>query len=278
MRREEALVIDSGISGRVALVTGANHGIGAAIAKVLASEGARVFLTYLRVPSRSDPAVPEAYNEARLRTADAVIYEIRALGGTAESWEADLTLPDTAPRLFARAEASLGPVEILINNADFCEADSFLGDGIGPNGQLAGGVTAASHDAHFAVNSRAAALLIDEFAQRHRARGANWGRIVSITSAGRNGFTGEASYGASKAALESYTYTAAWELAEFGVTANIVEPMGTDTGWINDALAERIKAESPFGHVGRPEEVADAVLFFASQQARYLTGQRLQLQ
>jgi 3-oxoacyl-[acyl-carrier protein] reductase len=260
------------------LVTGANHGIGAAIAKALAAQGVRVFITYLRVPTQPDPALPPAYAEARLRTAEAVVDEIRRAGGTAEAWEADLARPETAPLLFDKTEAALGPVEILVNNADFAEPDSFLGGRTGPTGRQASSVSAASHDNHFAVNSRAAALLINEFARRHVLRGGDWGRIVSITSAGRHGFTGEASYGASKAALESYTYTAAWELAAYGVTANIVEPMGTDTGWINDELAARIKARSPFGHVGRPEEVADAVLFFVSDQARFLTGQRLRLQ
>jgi 3-oxoacyl-[acyl-carrier protein] reductase len=117
-----------------------------------------------------------------------------------------------------------------------------------------------------------------EFGQRHRLRNAVWGRIISITSAGRDGHTGNASYGASKAALESYTFTAAAELARFGVTANIVEPMGTDTGWINTELAAVIKQRSRFQHVGLPGEVADVVLLFASHQARFLTGQRLQLQ
>lgn len=139
------------------------------------------------------------------------------------------------------------------------------------------GITAASHNAHFAVNSRATALLIAEFARRHLSREASWGRIVSITSAGRDGFPNEASYGASKAALESYTFTAAEELAPFGITANVVEPSGTDTGWISSELAARIRERSPFGHVLQPADVADAVLFFVSNQARFITGQRLAL-
>ncbi|MPZ49119.1 MAG: SDR family oxidoreductase [Dehalococcoidia bacterium] len=271
-------MIDLQIEGRVALITGGNHGIGAAIATALAGQRASIFLTYLRIAANDDPSIPHAYYENRLQTADHVLADIRAATGNAEAWEADLARPQMVPEIFNLAEAQFGPVEILVNNADWCEPDSFLGEGRGPTGQSHTAITSAGHDDHFAVNSRAAGLLIAEFARRHIDRSADWGRIVSITSAGRDGHTGNASYGASKAAMESYTFTAASELARYGVTANVVEPMGTDTGWINAELAEQIRRKSPFGHVGQPREVADAVLFFVSEQARFLTGQRLRLQ
>jgi 3-oxoacyl-[acyl-carrier protein] reductase len=86
---------------------------------------------------------------------------------------------------------------------------------------------------------------------------------------------GEVSYGASKAALESYTTAAALELGRFGVTANVLCPPATDTGWINAAAAEQIRAEGPLYHIGQPEEVAELVVFLASHQARFVTGQRL---
>jgi 3-oxoacyl-[acyl-carrier protein] reductase len=271
-------MLDPGISGRVAIVTGANHGIGAAIARALAAQGVQVLLTFLRNAPRIDPAVPATYYQARAKSADWLISEIESAGGKAKAWECDLSEPSLIPELFERASVTFGPVEILINNADWCEPDSFLALGISPTGQQQSAITPEGHDAHFAVNSRAAALLIAEFGRRHRLRNATWGRIISITSSGRNGHSGNASYGASKAALESYTFTAASELAQFGVTANIVEPMGTDTGWINDELAAAIKERSRFNHVGLPEEVAEVVLMFASNQARFLTGQRLRLQ
>src|SRR5688572_3897010 len=274
----EAHVIDPQLEGRVVIVTGANHGIGAAIARALAVQGVRVFCTYLRDTPRPDPAIPPAFYEEHAMTADWLIDEIGRAGGKAAAWECDLARADSIPQLFDRAESAFRLVEILINNADWGEPDSFLDEGTSPTGEHQTPVSAKSHDAHFEVNSRAAALLIAEFATRHRRRSGNWGRIVSITSAGRDGHTGNASYGASKAALESYTFTAASELAQFGVTANVVEPMGTDTGWINEELAGRIKDRSPFGHVGLPSEVADVVLFFVSEQARFLTGQRLRLQ
>jgi 3-oxoacyl-[acyl-carrier protein] reductase len=107
-------------------------------------------------------------------------------------------------------------------------------------------VTAATFDAQFAVDARATALLIAELARRHVARGATWGRIVSLTSRGPDGFPSEVSYGAAKAALENYTLSAAHELAPHGITANVVHPPITDTGWVTDAVRQAA-ATTPFG-------------------------------
>ncbi len=270
-------MIDLQLDGRIALVTGANCGIGGAIARLLAEQGVRVFATYLKQPPGDDPSRPIAFDQHRARSADRLVDEISAAGGIATSWRADLTDPEIIPTLFDQAEAAYGGVEILLNNAAYSDQDSFSRSG-DPFGRRQIHMDAASHDNHFAVNSRAVGLLIDEFARRHMARRADWGRIVSISSAGRHGFRGEVSYGASKAALESYTFSAAAELADVGVTANVVEPMATDTGWITDEMAEQIRSRSRLGHVGLPKEVADIVLFFCSHQARFLTLQRLRLQ
>jgi 3-oxoacyl-[acyl-carrier protein] reductase len=270
--------IDTGLTGRVALVTGANQGIGAATALALASQGTAVFLTYLRLAS-DDTGVEAtgipAYAEARARAADPVVEAIRRAGGSAAAWEADLAQVETIPVLFDRAEAALGPVEILINNADAWVADSFqpatadrFGRGLSP-------VTAESHDWSFAVNSRASALLIAEFARRHIERGATWGRIVSLTTGGASGFPQEVSYGASKSALESYTRAAAWELGAYGITANILSPPVTDTGWITPEMAELFAQQPPLYHVSQPENVAEVVVFLVSRQARFITGETI---
>ena len=87
-----------------------------------------------------------------------------------------------------------------------------------------------------------AALMISEFARRHIARRATWGRIIGLTSGGDVGFPEEVSYGAAKAAQGSYTMSAAIELAPFGVTANMVHPPVTDTGWVTDAVREHVAA------------------------------------
>jgi 3-oxoacyl-[acyl-carrier protein] reductase len=271
-------VIDPGLAGRVALVTGANQGIGAAAARTLAAQGVAVFLTYLRLDPAEhagDPAFPAAYGEARAQTADAVVEQIRRAGGRAAAWEADLADPAAPARLFDRAEAALGPVEILVNNADAWVADTFLPDAVDRFGRRLVPVTAVTHGRSFTVNSRAVALLIAEFAHRHRERGATWGRIIGLTTGGAAGFPQEVSYGASKSALESYTMAAASELGRFGITANVLCPPATDTGWITPEVEQGVIRSSPLGRVGQPGEVAEVLLLLVSHQARFITGQKI---
>ncbi|HVN03309.1 MAG TPA: SDR family oxidoreductase [Bryobacteraceae bacterium] len=273
------MAIDPGLRGRVALVTGANQGIGAAAARALAAQGAEVFLTYLRVEraGHGDPALPPAYDAVRARTADAVVEAIRQGGGRAEAGEADLADPSVIPELFDRAEAAFGPVEILVNNAAYWHGDTFLPDRAERFGWRLMAVSIQTCDAHFAVNSRAPALLIAEFARRHSARGTNWGRIISLTTAGAPGFPGEVSYGASKNAVESYTMAAAAELAPLGITANVLSPPPTDTGWISQEVAAQLAQATPPLRIAQPEEVAEVIVFLASQQARSITGQRIHM-
>ena len=90
--------------------------------------------------------------------------------------------------------------------------------------------------------------MIAEFARRHIARHGDWGRIVSLTSGGPDGFPSEVSYGAAKAALENFTMSAAWELGRFGITANVVYPPVTDTGWLTPqirAVSDRTEPTPP---------------------------------
>ena len=258
-------MIDPGLDGRVALVTGGNHGIGAATAEALRAQGARVFVTYLR-----------DYLRARGTESDA-FYATRAQAPDGPSFECDLSDPAVIPTLFDRVESVLGPVEVLVHNAAASENDSFTPDEADRFERPLQRVSAETHDYHFAVNSRATALLIAEFGDRHRERNATWGRIVTITSGDPKGFPQEISYGASKAALESYTFSAALELGPLGITANVVYPPATDTGWMNDAIRSRVIETSPLGHVGLPEQVADVIIFLASEQARYVTGEKIRM-
>jgi 3-oxoacyl-[acyl-carrier protein] reductase len=257
-------MLDPGLEGRVAIVTGANNplGIGAATCRAFAREGASVLLHYKRVPAA--PAAP-----------DELVRSIRAAGGRVEVVESDLADPASAPDLFERAERALGPVEVLVHNATHWEADSFAPeDRAGalwpPRAERVGTETV---DRHFAVIARAAALLIAEFALRHRARGARWGRVICLTTGGARGFPGEVSYGASKSALESYARAAAVELGPLGVTVNVVDPGATQTGWMSPELERRLTARLPHRRVGRPEDAADLILLLASEQARWVTGQ-----
>ncbi|HEU4354027.1 MAG TPA: SDR family oxidoreductase, partial [Actinomycetota bacterium] len=149
-------------------------------------------------------------------------------------------------------------------------ADSFT-----PGDRL--GVSAETIDRVFAIDARAPAQMIAEFARRHIARAGTWGRIVGLTSGGALGFPGEVSYGAAKAAQENLTMSAAVELAAHGVTANMVHPPVTDTGWVTEEV-ERAVADSPdMFHVASAVEVAMIIAYLVSDHARLITGNVIRL-
>jgi 3-oxoacyl-[acyl-carrier protein] reductase len=276
-------MLDTGLAGKVALITGANHGIGAATARALASQGMLVFLHFLRVFNQDDSAdgIDEAsYTRNRALTADTIAQDIREQGGQAVASESDLANPDIIPALFDEVEATHGPVEVLVNNAAVGGApkDTFAPLDAGSRdrmGRTLHPITAESHDRHFAVNSRAAALMMVEFARRHVARGAAWGRIINVSTDGADRFPQEVSYGASKYAMESYSRSAAMELGRYGITVNIVSPGPIQTGWLGPEDEAALARSIPLGRVGHPEDVADVIVFLASEQARWLTGQLL---
>ena len=285
-------MLDPGLKDKVALVTGANnpYGIGAATARLLAAQGAKVLLHYYR-PSREPAgnAPPDGnspgvsfYHQQQMKSIEGVLEQVRKPGVPACAMEADLSDSAMVPALFDRAEAELGPVDVLINNAAHWEADTFLPSKAELDNKLVElwtdrpqSITAASFDRLFAVNTRAPALMMAEFARRHIQRQANWGRIVNVSTAGAERFPSEISYGASKFALESYTRSAAMELGKFGVTVNAVSLGPVQTGWITAELEQAILPTIPLGRIGSPEDAADVIVFLASDQARWVTGQRL---
>jgi 3-oxoacyl-[acyl-carrier protein] reductase len=260
------------VTGHTAIVTGGNHGIGAATARALAGRGCAVLCTFLRVDDPPDPGTPQAYRDHRAQDAAAVVAGIREGGGRALAVEADLSDPATPAALFGAAEEQLGPVDILINNATGWLADTFASSGADRLGRSLQPVTAATWTQQFAVDAMGAALMISEFARRHIARRADWGRIIGLTSGGDLGFPQEVSYGAAKAAQVNYTMSAAVELAPFGVTANVVHPPVTDTGWITDAVRAEVAASPALIHIATPDEVAEVIAYLASEAAALITA------
>lgn len=261
----------------VALVTGANHGIGAAVARILAARGVAVLCTYRRLEDPVDPGIPEAYRHSRAMSASHVVEAIVRDGGRAVELEADLADPATPVRLFDFCEERLGAVDILINNATGFVQDTFAPRTEDAHGRSMSPVTPATWLQQFAVDAQAAALLIAEFARRHAARGGTWGRIVGLTSGTELGFPSEVSYGAAKAAQVSYTMSAAAELASLGVTANMVQPGVTDTGWVTDAVRETVARSERLFTIATPEQVAEVIAFLVSDAASLVTGNVIQL-
>jgi 3-oxoacyl-[acyl-carrier protein] reductase len=259
-------------ASHVAIVTGANHGIGAATAEALARRGCAVLCTFLRVEDPPDPGTPKAHRDNRARDAGPVVARIQADGGRALAMEADLSDPAVPELLFNAAEERFGPVDVLINNATGWLADTFAPSATDRHGRSLQPVTAASWSQQFKVDAMAAALMISEFAQRHIARGGDWGRIIGLTSGGDLGFPEEVSYGAAKAAQMNYTMSAALELAPYGITANVVYPPVTDTGWVTDAVRQEVAARRELVHIASPAEVAEVIAYLASDAAALITA------
>lgn len=234
-------------------------------------------MSYFRLDEQPDEGTPESYGLNRAASADHVVAAISDAGGRAASIEADLADPGSAAALFDAAERHFGPVNILVNNASAWLADTFKPATTDRLGRALHPVSAATFDRQFAVDARAGALLIAEFARRHVERSASWGRIVGLTSGGPFGFPEEVSYGAAKAALENYTMSAASELAGLGVTANIVYPPVTDTGWITEEVRRSVEASDELVGIARPDEVSEVIAWLASDEARLVTGNIIRL-
>jgi 3-oxoacyl-[acyl-carrier protein] reductase len=266
------------LDGRVAVVSGANHGIGAATAVRLAQLGADIALTYLAyTPSDHDPGRPAAYRRQREQDATAAGAAVEETGRRALAIEANLMDPDTPARVFSEAEAVLGPVSILVNNASAWRKDTFSVGRTDAVGRQPAGITAESALPQLLVDARGGAFMIAELAASVRRHHLGWGRIVSLTSGGPMGFPGEVSYGAAKAALENYTMSASTELAHDGITANVVYPPVTDTGWITDDVRAFVDASIDHVHIARPDDVAEVIGWLCTDAARLVTGNVVRL-
>jgi 3-oxoacyl-[acyl-carrier protein] reductase len=245
-------MIDTGLTGQVVLVTGGAGGIGAAISRAFAAEGARVVIHHLGKRSTAPDGV--TWEHTLPDGAEALAAE---LGGTAVS--TDLADPDAAARLFDAA----GQVDVIVNNAAHCESPDTIDT-----------LTAAGLERHYRVNAVAPALLTAELARRADGRRPC---VVNISTDAARAFPGQLGYGTSKAALEAFTRAAALDLGPTGIRVNAVAPGPVQTGWMTDDLVEQVRQLVPLGRPGDPTDIADAVVFLASRQARWITGQVLQV-
>jgi 3-oxoacyl-[acyl-carrier protein] reductase len=286
-------MIDTGLANKVVIVTGANHGMGAATAVGFAREGARIFVHYYRAGAeaygelgeedakKADVPGRSYYYKMQTKSADEVVKAIADLGGECFAFESDLAEAGNIPVLFDQAEQAFGPVDIVVNNAAHCRCDTFIPeDELKKQSQFVGEfpkvpICAESHDGHFAVNSRAVALMMAEYTKRFIARKAEWGRIINISTDGAFGYSEVVSYYASKWAAESYTRAAAVELGPYGITVNVISPGAVNTGWLQPEIQESLARTYPLRRLGRSEDIANAVIFLASQQADWITGQVL---
>jgi 3-oxoacyl-[acyl-carrier protein] reductase len=241
---------------RNVLVTGATRhvGIAAAVAKRLAEDGWNVATTGWRPFDASEPWGSDE------REAGEIVDAARALGVRADFREVDLSDPAAPERLVDWAEGALGPLDALV----VAHTHSTSGDLLQ--------TSVEDWDRHLEVNARGTFLVCAAFARRWRGAPGT-GRIVTFTSAPP--LPGEVAYAASKGAIEWLTLAAAAELAERGITVNAVDPGPTDTGWLDPDLYEAVRAESPLGRLGRPEDAAELVAFLLSPAGGWITAQIL---
>jgi 3-oxoacyl-[acyl-carrier protein] reductase len=233
------------LAGRVALVTGASQGIGHACAKALAQAGATVAVA--------------ARNQQKL---EELVAEITKTGGQASAFAMDVSDEDQVKSAIKQAIAQLGKIDILVNNAGITRD------------QLVMRMKRADWDAVLDTNLTSAYLCAQQVIPTMLKQ--RWGRIINITSVfGQIGQAGQANYAASKAGLIGLTMAIARELASRNITCNAVAPGFIETN-MTAALSEEFKQNAvkqiPLGRVGKPEDVASAVRFLASEEASYITG------
>lgn len=244
------------MSERSVLLTGATRraGIAAAVAQRLGQDGWNVATTGWRPFDATEPWGSLAHE------AEEIAQEVRRLGVRAAFLECDLGDPAAPAKLVEWAEEEVGPLDALVA----AHAHSRIG-GLSDT-------SAEEWDRHLDVNARGTLLVCAEFARRWRGERGT-GRIVTFTSAAP--LPGEVAYAASKGAIEWITITAAAELAARGITVNAVDPGPTNTGWLDRDLYEIVRAESPLGRLGRPQDAAELVAFLLSPAGGWLTGQIL---
>jgi 3-oxoacyl-[acyl-carrier protein] reductase len=239
------------LTSQVAVVTGASKGIGAAIAKQLAAEGAAVVVNY-----------------ASSKTgADKVVAEITGNGGKAIAVQGDIAKPADIKRLFDRTKKAFGQLDILVNNAGIYEMLPLEK------------ITEEHFHKHFNLNVLGLVLTTQE-ALKHF--GPNGGSIINTSSVVSTlGIPGGSVYGATKAAVDAVTRSLAKELGPRKIRVNSINPGMVETegtqsaGIIESDFRKQIEATTPLGRIGQPQDIAPAVAFLASSDSSWITGETL---
>jgi 3-oxoacyl-[acyl-carrier protein] reductase len=241
----------SNLKGKVAVVTGASKGIGASIAEHLAAAGASVVVNY----ATSKPG------------AEAVVDRIRAAGGHAGAIQGDVSKPDDIAKLFAETKQKYGKLDILVNNAGVYEFAPLEA------------VTPQHFHKQFDLNVLGLLLTTQEAV---KLMGANGGSIVNISSiVGPMPVPTGSVYSATKAAVDAITVSLAGELGPKKIRVNAVNPGMVETeglhtaGFAESDFRKHIEATTPLGRIAQPDDIAKAVVFFASDDAGWVTGQTL---
>ena len=236
------------LNGKVAVVTGASKGIGAAIARHLAAEGAAVVVNYL---SSKDGA-------------DQVVGEIKGSGGRAVAVQGDVTKPADVQRLFAEATRAFGKIDVLVNNAgsyDFTPLDA---------------ITPQYFHKHFELNVLGLILVTQEAVRHFAPRG---GSIINISSIASTITLANASvYCGTKGAVDAVTRSLSAELGPLKIRVNSINPGMIETeglhavGFVGSDLARQIEATTPLGRIGHPNDIGPVAVFLASDDSGWVTG------
>jgi NAD(P)-dependent dehydrogenase (short-subunit alcohol dehydrogenase family) len=233
------------VNDRVAVITGSGSGIGESIAKMLASNGAKVII-----------------NDLDQEKIDRVVADIKEKNGTAIGIMADVTNPEEVKNMIENSVGEFGRLDILVNNAGIARDKTIRGLSL--------------EDWDKVIDTNLKSVFLTCQAAAHHMIDQKYGRIINISSRAWLGFQGQSNYSASKGGVVSLTRTLALELAKHQITSNVICPGLIDTPLLRSApqkVIDNLIKLQPTRSVGKPEDIANGVLFFAADESSYITGQ-----